>query len=139
MNEFDQFVKHSLHVKHYARYTDDFLIISHNRNYLQELLPHIEHFLRLRLNLNLHPQKVSIQPYHRGVDFLGYVVFPHHILVRAKTVRRIFRRLRERVRAHQSGLISQEQLDASVHSYLGVLSHADAFALSQDLLNTLWF
>jgi hypothetical protein len=77
------------------------------------------------LRLDLHPQKVSIQPHHRGVDFLGYVIFPHHILVRARTMRRMFRRLRERATEAERGVISDTQFDASVRSYLGVLSHAD--------------
>jgi len=138
MNEFDQFVKHELKVKRYARYTDDFLIISHDRKYLEYLLPRIDCFLRLRLNLNLHPQKVSISPYHQGTDFLGYVMFPHHILVRGTTKRRMFRRLRERAEEYRSGRISEEQFDASVRSYLGVLSHADAYEVGQELLNRLW-
>src|SRR3989338_9127200 len=32
MNEFDQFVKHRLQVKNYARYTDDFVIVSDKKD-----------------------------------------------------------------------------------------------------------
>ncbi len=32
MNEFDQFVKHTLRVKHYIRYTDDFVLVADNIN-----------------------------------------------------------------------------------------------------------
>ena len=46
MNVFDQFVKHDLKVKYYARYTDDFAIISDNKNYLKELLVPIKLFLQ---------------------------------------------------------------------------------------------
>lgn len=138
MNGLDQFLKHELKVKRYARYTDDFLIISHDRKYLADLLPRIERFLRLRLNLNLHPQKVSIRPHHHGVDFLGYIVFPHHILLRATTKRRMLRRLRDRVQKYAAGGITEAQLDASVCSYLGVLSHADTYELREELLSMLW-
>ena len=41
MNEFDQFMKHELKVKNYARYTDDFVIIAKDKTYLQSLLPQI--------------------------------------------------------------------------------------------------
>ncbi len=44
MNEFDQFVKHKLKVKYYVRYTDDFLIISDNYDYLSSLLPKLQLF-----------------------------------------------------------------------------------------------
>ena len=139
MSEFDQFVKHTLRVKHYARYTDDFLIISHDRKYLSGLLPSINLFLNERLHLDLHPQKVSIRPHHQGIDFLGYVIFPHHILVRATTKRRMFRRLHERAISRRDEAITEEQFDASLRSYRGVLSHADAHEVEQDLLNRVWF
>ena len=42
LNELDQFIKHGLKVKKYARYTDDFVIVSHNRNYLEKMIFFIE-------------------------------------------------------------------------------------------------
>ena len=138
MNEFDQFVKHALKVKHYARYTDDFIIVSNDREYLSALLPPIEAFLRVRLALVLHPQKVEIRKYSQGIDFLGYVVLPHHIRLRTKTKRRIFRKLRERVAEYRSGFISEESLNGSLKSYLGVVSHATANRLREEVLNAFW-
>jgi RNA-directed DNA polymerase len=139
MNELDQFVKHSLKVKRYARYTDDFIIVSSNKKYLEFLLLPIESFLRDRLALSLHPQKVSIRPYHQGVDFLGYLIFPHHILVRMNTKCRIFQKLDDRIALYKNGAIREESLHASLHSYLGVFSHADAHIVSEELKNRFWF
>ena len=73
MNEFDQFMKHTLKVKNYVRYTDDFMIMSVERAYLENLLPRIAAFLKGSLALDLHPKKIILQPFRRGVDFLGYV------------------------------------------------------------------
>ena len=42
MNEFDQFVKHKLKAKHYIRYADDFVILSHDKNYLLKTLPSLK-------------------------------------------------------------------------------------------------
>lgn len=139
MNEFDQFVKHKLKVKHYARYTDDFVIVSDDQGYLQELIPKIQSYLESNLKLKLHPSKVSIRKVQRGIDFLGYVVFPNHRLLRTKTKRRIFTKLRKRVAEFRTGLISKYTLDQSLNSYLGVLSHADSYELKQELLNQYWF
>ena len=139
MNEFDQFVKHTLKVKKYVRYTDDFIIISRDRKYLEQLLPPIRNFLQERLRLSLHPNKVTIRKYAQGIDFLGYVVLPKYIVVRTKTQRRIFRKLKERVREYQSGAISKVLLDGSVRSYGGVFSHADAFELNEKFKNQYWF
>jgi retron-type reverse transcriptase len=59
MHEFDMFMKQGLRVKHYIRYTDDFIILSEDKKYLDELLPPIEEFLRTKLKLSLHENKVS--------------------------------------------------------------------------------
>ena len=45
LNEFDQFVKNDLRVKYYARYTDDFVVISKDKKYLEDLLKQIQHFM----------------------------------------------------------------------------------------------
>jgi RNA-directed DNA polymerase len=139
MNEFDQFMKHQLRVKHYARYTDDFVIVSDDREYLENLLPPVRQFLSEHLRLELHPQKVILRRTNQGTDFLGYVILPHHIALRKKTERRMFRKLRENVAAYKSGGIKEETLFGSLRSYLGVLSHADAYRLEQDLKNRFWF
>lgn len=139
MNELDQFAKHKLQVKYYARYTDDFLIISRDSEYLSELIKIIESFLADCLKLSLHPEKISICRYNQGVDFLGYVVLPHHKLVRTRTCKRIFRKVKDRVREYKRGVIDKESLDQSMQSYLGILTHADAFVMSEKLKNQHWF
>ncbi len=139
MNEFDQFVKHVLKIKYYARYTDDFVILSESRKYLEYLLPKIEIFLNQSLKLKLHPEKVSLQSYVRGSDFLGYVSLSHHVVPRTKTRKRMMRKLRERVESYKAGAIEEEQLFASLRSYLGILSHANAHDLREEVLNQFWF
>jgi len=37
------------------------------------------------------------------------------------------------------GIISQEILEQSFQSYMGVLSHADTYKLGQELKNQFWF
>lgn len=139
MNEFDQFMKHELGVKHYARYTDDFIIFSNDVAYLQGRIEPIRGFLSDRLALNLHPKKTVIRKLGQGIDFLGYTIFPHHRLVRTKTRQRIFRKLRQKVGDVRFGAIDRERLGQSVQSYLGVLSHADSFQLQEKMLNQVWF
>lgn len=139
LNELDQFVKHKLKVWYYARYTDDFVIISESREYLESLLPPIEEFLKIKLELKLHPDKISIRKFHQGIDFLGYVILPHHRQLRTKTRRRIFKKLRRRIDQYNRREITEDTLTSSLQSYLGVLSHADSFQLSQEIKNQFWF
>lgn len=139
MNEFDQFVKQDLKVKHYARYTDDFILISSDKEYLEKLLPPMRDFLRTKLYLELHPKKVTLTTHHRGIDFLGYVILPEHIKMRSKTKKRIPRKLRERVELYKSGVISELTLKSTLQSYMGVISHADAYEFGEDTRNNFWF
>jgi RNA-directed DNA polymerase len=93
LDELDQFVKHSLGAKRYVRYVDDFVIVDESPQRLNTYLKHIDKFLMDRLALRLNHKKTHMQPVHRGCDFLGYVVRPHYILMRKRTVRAFKRRL----------------------------------------------
>src|SRR3989344_4276150 len=139
MNEFDQFIKHNLKVKYYARYTDDFIIVSTDKAYLENLISSIQDFLRARLCLELHPKKIHITKHIRGVDFLGYVILPEHIKLRTKTKRKIPKKIQEMVSRYKKGKISELTLYSSLQSYLGVLSHANAHKLGQEIQNKFWF
>ncbi|MBU6214482.1 hypothetical protein KGM48_01405 [Patescibacteria group bacterium] len=120
MNEFDQFVKHKLKSKTYVRYADDFVLLSRDKTELEQLLPRIEAFLWDELRLTLHPDKVFIKTLASGVDFLGWVHFPDHRVVRTTTKRRMYRRLEQ-----------TEWSEQSVQSYLGLLSHGNTTKLRQ--------
>lgn len=132
-------MKHVLKVKYYARYTDDFVIVSESEEGLERLLPSIEKFLSDRLKLSLHPIKVTICTYTQGVDFLGQVIFPHYRLLCTKTRRRILNKLKRKTEQYESGLISKETLNQSLQSYLGVLSHVNGYKISEQLRNQFWF
>jgi retron-type reverse transcriptase len=90
MNEFDQFVKHRLKAKYYIRYADDFVILSTDRNEVEIFRQKASDFLTERLKLSLHPNKVSIETFSSGIDFLGWVHFPKHRVLRTTTKRKIY-------------------------------------------------
>jgi hypothetical protein len=135
MNELDQFMKQELKVKNYARYTDDFVIVSEDREYLESLIPQIGSFLTEKLELDLHPGKVFIRKNRQGIDFLGYVSMPHCRLIRDRTRRRILRRFEEMRVDYRLGRVTRENMNQSTQSYLGVLSHANAHKLSEEMKN----
>jgi len=139
MNELDQFVKHDLRIEYYIRYTDDFAIVSESDAYLKNLLPETRRFLAEKLALEFHPKKICIPSFYQGIDFLGYIIFPKFRLLRTKTRQRIFKKMRERIRQYNAGSITKETLEQSLQSYLGALSHANAYRLGEELKNTVWF
>lgn len=139
MNEFDQFVKHVLKVKHYARYTDDFIVVSSDAAYLNTLIPAIQGFLSEHLALNLHPKKTVVRKLGQGIDFLGYTIFLHHRLVRTKTKQRMFRKLELKTQEFRADKIDGEKLGQSLQSYHGVLSHANTHHLQEQMDNQVWY
>jgi hypothetical protein len=99
----------------------------------------IPKFLESKLKLSLHPQKVDIRNYYLGIDFLGYVVFSNFVLPRTKTKRRLFKKIHKKVDDYKTNKISAESLSQSIQSYLGYLSHANTYKLSQELKNQIVF
>ena len=121
MHEFDMYVKQELRVKHYIRYSDDFVILSERKEYLEEILPKLNVFLTDRLHLTLHENKVYIKTYSSGVDFLGWVHFPHYRQIRSTTRRKIIRKMR--------GYPKRE----TINSYRGLLGHGDTYKLCRQI------
>ena len=117
MNEFDQFIKHNLKAKYYIRYADDFVVLSNDKAWLEELLPKIADFLSEKLKLEIHPDKVFIKTLASGVDFLGWVHFPDFRVLRTTTKRRMFKRIKENTKPE------------TINSYLGLLKHGNTFKL----------
>ncbi|MDD5749661.1 MAG: reverse transcriptase/maturase family protein [Patescibacteria group bacterium] len=136
MNKLDQYIKQELKVKHYVRYTDDFIIVSDDKEYLKNILKPISKFLSNELLLQLHPKKVSIRKYSQGIDFLGHIIFPYHKLIRANTKKRMIRKLELRRNEYEDDKITKYTYEQSLQSYLGVLSHANAYDFSNDLRNS---
>jgi retron-type reverse transcriptase len=124
LHELDQAVKNIFKAKHYIRYADDFVVLSADKSWLEELLPKIADFLSERLRLELHPDKISIKTVASGIDFLGWVHFPNHRVLRTATKRRMFKRVEER-----------KGNEATLQSYLGLLSHGNARKLQKEITN----
>ncbi|KKS10878.1 MAG: Retron-type reverse transcriptase [Parcubacteria group bacterium GW2011_GWB1_41_5] len=123
MNEFDQFMKRELKVRYYIRYADDFVILSDNKNYLEDLLLKVSSFLEKELKLQLHPDKVFMKTFASGVDFLGWVHFSKYRVLRTSTKRKMLRNLEKNFK------------EESRQSYLGMLKHGNAYKLKSEIEN----
>ncbi len=121
MNELDQFVKHKLKAKYYIRYADDFVIFDTDPVHLAHMRDRLNLFLEEKLKLSLHPDKVFIKTLSSGVDFLGWVHFPDHRVLRTTTKRRMLKRLTTNYSQQTTG------------SYLGMLRWGNGYKLIQKL------
>jgi RNA-directed DNA polymerase len=128
MNEFDQFMKHRIKEKYYIRYADDFVVLSEDKDWLLEILPQMKNFLVERLKLKMHPNKVSIKTYTSGVDFLGWVNFTDHRVLRNTTKRRILNNLQKQI--YKTKVTNED----SRQSYLGLISHGNTCRLKNEII-----
>jgi len=118
LNELDRFITHNLRLKFYSRYGDDFMVLNKNRSILINLIPTIRNFLSNALKLVLHPQKIILSPYHKGIDFLGFVCFPFYRVLRTKTKKRLLAKV----------------ADNNLPSYLGLLKHCRSWKILNQVM-----
>ncbi|TSC94643.1 MAG: RNA-directed DNA polymerase [Parcubacteria group bacterium Licking1014_1] len=122
MNELDQFIKHKLKIKYYIRYADDFVILSEDKTCLKGQLALIGDFLQNKLSLTIHPDKIYIKTLYSGVNFLGWVNFFDHRVIKRRTKDIMFERLKE------------NSNPVTLSSYFGLLKHGNTQKVKNEVL-----
>ncbi len=138
LHELDLFIKQVLREPYYLRYCDDFIILSSDQHHLRCLIAHIGKFLAEHLQLDLHPKKIFLRKLSTGIDFIGYVFFAHHTLLRPRTKQRMKKRLKNTLDGFLNGKTEAVAMDQQLQSYLGILSHSNQHILSQAMKNAYW-
>jgi len=121
LNDFDHWLKQDKKVKYYFRYCDDLVILSGSKEYLHNLKKEIENYLNSKLDLQLSNYQV-FPVASRGINFVGYVSFHTHTLLR-KSIKNRFRRM-----------LNYNKNKKSIASYNGWLVHANCKNLAKVLL-----
>ena len=135
----------------YGRYVDDFVIVHNDKEYLKSLIPNIQDFLLSTLKLTLHPRKIYLQSYEKGVKFLGAVIKPHRNYIANRTKGNFYdtitlwnKSLKEN-RANSQWLFEPDGADAhsredlklflsSINSYLGIMKHYETYKIRKKML-----
>jgi RNA-directed DNA polymerase len=118
---FDHWIKEDLKVKYYFRYADDIVIFSSDKKYLHLILSNIRDYLNLKLCLTIKENYQIFLISSRGIDFVGYVFYHTHTLLR-KSIKKAFVRMLKKHRCRQS-----------ISSYHGWLIHCDGKHLMKKL------
>lgn len=134
LNELDQFVKHTLKMKYYIRYVDDFVLFSASKAELGIHKNNISIFLRKRLLLELHPDKSKIVPLHRGVEFLGLKIFSQHKLIKKRNVQKFKRKFNIFVSEYNEGLINYDTIYNSVEGWLAYTKNANTHKMTKNII-----
>lgn len=119
LNALDHYVKEDLRCRFYIRYNDDIVIVFENDKNAVNIRDKVILFVKQKLFLDIPIQKTSIRKIRWGVDFLGFVVLPHAILLRDKTKNKIYTNIKRK----------------NMHSYLSILKHCNSFNLKTKILS----
>lgn len=119
---FDHWIKETKQVRYYYRYADDIVILSDSKEELHKLLFDIKNYLTNNLKLIVKENYQIFPIESRGIDFVGYVFYHSHILLR-KTIKQNF------VKAIKKGN------KKSLPSYNGWAKHCNSKHLMKKLNN----
>jgi retron-type reverse transcriptase len=87
----DNFLHHELKARHWARYMDDIVVLGDDPEELRRLFYRLRDFAAERLHLGISHWQVA--PVSRGINFLGYRIWPTHKLLRKASVTRAKRKV----------------------------------------------
>lgn len=132
LNDADHFITETLGIT-MARYVDDMLLISDNKQQLLDAIPMIREYLKRTAGVTLHPNKFYMQHYTKGVKFIGAVIKPYRTYISNRTVNNAFRCVRKLNKQD----CSADEAMASINSYLGLLRHHATFNIRRRLLGKL--
>lgn len=123
LTRFDHWLKEKMGVKNCFRYADDIVIIAPDKPSLHQLLAEIKVYLSSHLRLEVKGNYQVFPVAARGIDFVGYVFYHSHTLLR-KSIKKSFARL-----------VATRPNMASIASYYGWACHANANHLLKTLLS----
>jgi len=138
LDSFDHYMKHELQIRYYGRYVDDFVIIHPDKEYLKSLVIQLSNFLLSTLKLNLHPKKIYLQHYTKGVKFLGAVIKPHRIYIANRTKGNFYKAIEKQnkiARNRKPTKEEQKKFLSSMNSYLGIMKHYKTYKLKKKMIN----
>mgnify|MGYP002858627745 CR=1 FL=1 len=145
LDELDHLVTGEWGVPHFGRYVDDMVLIHPSADHLLAVRRQIACWLRRR-GLRLHPKKMYLQHYAKGVMFVGGMIKPGRKYISRRTTGRLFSKIH-----YYNSLLADperatpeavESMVATMNSYLGMMCHYDAQRLFRRVLlrvSPLWY
>lgn len=122
LSYFDHHIKEVLKVKYYFRYADDLVILHHDKTYLHQLLKVIQKHFKDCLKLEVKENWQVFPVASRGIDFVGYVHYHTHVM------------LRKRIKQNFARMLKKNPNKASIASYKGWTNHCNSKNLIKKLL-----
>jgi len=137
MNAFDHWVKRDLGITYYGRYVDDFVLVHSDKEFLKTRIALIRKYLDETLNLELHPNKIYLQHFSKGVQYLGAIIKPHRVYVANRTKGNFYEAIEKQnqiARNHKPAKEEQAIFLNSMNSYLGIMKHYKSYKFRKQMI-----
>lgn len=119
----DHYLKDKYGIRYYYRYCDDGSVLGKTKAELWKIRDVVHGHIEV---IGLHvKENERIFPVTEGIDFLGYVIYPDHVLLRKRIKKNFARKLHE--------VKSRRRRRELVASFYGMAKHADCNMLFKKL------
>ncbi|MBM3839284.1 MAG: hypothetical protein FJ398_15210 [Verrucomicrobia bacterium] len=132
----DRFVKETLRRQCYVRYMDDFVVWGDNSADLKRGRDQVRNFLQSTLGLSLKNEG-QIDRSGKGMDFLGYRIFPQTTRLSRRSKLRFRRKLKAYEGRWMAGEWTEETLQRHAEPLLAFVRGADSEAFRRAVLSDL--
>lgn len=137
LDELDHLITDTWGIAHYGRYVDDMVLVHPSKEYLLEVRAKITGWLSAH-DLTIHPKKMYLQHYAKGVLFVGGMILPGRKYLSNRTVgycydavdkfNRLARENEDYAAEHGEEFIS------TINSYLGMMRHFASYNLRKRVI-----
>jgi retron-type reverse transcriptase len=129
----DRFVKEDVGRRAYVRYMDDFVVWGGDADDLRQVRDRTQAFLAQELSLELK-SNTALNRTARGMDFLGYRLFPHTVRLARRSKVRFARKFRRCEQTYLRGQWSELHLQQRMLALLAFVMPADSLAYRRHVL-----
>jgi hypothetical protein len=136
LTPYDWRAKQHYGIKHYFRYCDDIVMLNANKDHLHAVRHESATWLADNFRLAVKDNWQVWPTLDRGVDFVGYRMWPEKVLLRKGTKKRMAAKLSPARGARSQEAFRQGSL--SLPSYQGWVQHGSTHSLQHKLLTPWW-
>lgn len=119
----DHYLKDRYGVRHFYRYCDDGVVLGKSKAELWEIRDAVHEQLE-QIDLKVKANE-RMFPVDEGIDFLGYVIYPDHVLLRKRIKQKFARKMHE--------VKSKKRRRVLIASFYGMAKHTDCIMLFNKL------
>lgn len=111
----------------YGRYVDDFYVVDRSKEKILQGMQAMAHMLKKELGITLHPKKIYLQHFSKGVKFIGAAVKPYRTYLGSRTAGNMLSAI-----DRYNGMADKSDADEFVscmNSYIGFAKHFASYNL----------